>query len=213
MYHLIKCEELIPYHEGLQMQAEAYERVRNGESDGILFVLEHRPVYTIGARGGWNNLLCSEQTLLERGIDVVQVDRGGNITFHGPGQVVAYPVFDLSKLRKSARWYVSSLEQAVIDVLKQYGLEGSRKPEYQGVWIEDRKISAVGVRLKRWISTHGLSLNVTVDKSYFDLMNPCGITEFGITSMEDHRDPIDIDQVKEQLVQSFEDVFQIRFEA
>lgn len=212
MYKLIKSNKLIKYKDGLQMQQIAFEKVRNEEYEGILIVLEHYPVYTIGTGGGWENLLCSREYLKEQGIDIVEINRGGNITFHGPGQVVAYPVFNLSRLKCDAHRYMESLEQAVINVLSEYGIEGSRKPEYKGVWINDKKVSAVGVHLKKWITSHGLSFNINVDKNFFYQINPCGITEFGIASLEDFAENVDIGDVKQKLVESFENVFDIRFE-
>ena len=140
-------------------------------------------------------------------------NRGGNITFHGPGQVVVYPIFNLLKLKYNAHNYINSLEQIVINILNEYGIEGSRKPEYRGVWVQDKKISAVGIHLKKWISSHGLSFNINVDKNYFNHINPCGITEFGIASLEDYIESVDIDDIKQKLVKSFENVFDIQFEA
>lgn len=213
MYKLIRSNELIKYRDGLQMQSTAFEQVKNGECEGVLILLEHYPVYTIGTGGGWDNLLCSKEYLEERRIDIVEINRGGNITFHGPGQIVAYPVFNLSKLGCDAHQYIASLEQVVINVLREYGLEGSKKPEYRGVWIDDKKIAAVGVHLKRWITSHGLSFNINVDKNYFNQINPCGITEFGIVSLEDHVKNINLNDVKQKVVKSFEDVFDVPFEA
>ncbi len=213
MYRLIVCDRFIKYKDGLQMQQSAFEKVRDGECEGVLIVLEHDPVYTIGTGGGLENLLCSREYLESQGIDIVEINRGGNITFHGPGQIVAYPVFNLSSMQRDAHWYIASLEQAVIDVLGEYGIEGTRKPEYRGVWIQDKKVSAVGVHLKKWITTHGLSFNVNVDKKYFNQINPCGITEFGIVSLEDYIEKINIADVKQKLVKSFENVFDIQFMA
>ena len=174
--------------------------------------MEHHPVYTVGTGGGLENLLCSEKFLKEQGVEVVKVSRGGDITFHGPGQVIAYPVFDLTKLKRDVHWYVDSIEQVVINVLKGYGIEGSRKPKYRGVWVKDEKISAVGISLKKWITSHGLSFNINVDKKWFGQINPCGITEFGITSLEDFKGNVNLADVKEKLVKSFEDVFDVQFE-
>lgn len=213
MYKLLNCDGLIKYEDGLQLQMTAYEQVKNGDFDGVLIVLEHHPVYTIGTGGGWENLLCTGEMLIEQGIDIVEINRGGNITFHGPGQIVAYPVFNLSKLKRDSHWFMDCLEQTVINVLGDYGVEGSRKPEYRGVWIKDKKISAAGVHFKRWITSHGLSLNICVDKKYFSQINPCGITEFGVASLEDYLGRVDIGGIREKLVKSFEEVFDIRFMA
>lgn len=212
MYQVINCHHLLKYNDGLIMQEKAFEKVRNNEYKGILFILEHHPVYTIGASGGLENILCSEEYLEKQGIDIFKIKRGGNITFHGPGQIVAYPVFNLASLKKDAHWYMGCLEDIVIEVLKQYGLLGYKKPQYRGAWINEKKICAVGVSLKKWITCHGLAFNVNVDKKYFSMINPCGITEFGVSSLEDYMQDVNISNVKEDLVQSFENVFNIKIE-
>jgi lipoyl(octanoyl) transferase len=213
MYKLIRCDELVKYKDGLQMQQIAFENVYKDKYDGVLIVLEHFPVYTLGTSGGWENILCSKENLEAQGIDIVEINRGGNVTFHGPGQIVAYPIFNLLKLKRDSHWFIESLEQVVINVLNEYGIIGSRKPEYRGVWVKDKKISAVGVHLKKWIATHGLSFNINVDKNYFNQINPCGITAFGISSMEDYVKGIDISSIKQKIVDSFQSVFDIKLEA
>lgn len=211
MYKLIKCSDYVKYEDGLKLQLDTFDRVKNREIEGALIILEHSPVFTIGTGGGWENLLCSRAELESGGIDIAEINRGGNITFHGPGQVVAYPIFNLNSLKCDAHGYIFTLEQLIINVLNEYGIEGFRKPEYKGVWIEDEKISAVGVHLKRWITTHGLSFNVNVDKRYFAKINPCGIKEFGICSLSDKIENIDIAAVKQKIVIQFEQIFNIKF--
>lgn len=147
-----------------------------------------------------------------QGIDIVKINRGGNVTFHGPGQIVAYPIFNLNYLNKDAHWYIDCLENVVINVLKEFGIAGTKKAQYRGTWVGENKISAVGVYLKNWITMHGLSFNINVDKEYFSWINPCGITEFGIASLEAYVENIDISKVKRQLVQSFEYIFNIELE-
>ncbi|MCG8484847.1 MAG: lipoyl(octanoyl) transferase LipB [Clostridia bacterium] len=212
MYKVIYCKEYVRYNDGLNMQQSARKKVLDGEYDGILFILEHAPVYTLGTGGGRENFLISEEELSEKGIDIVETKRGGNVTFHGPGQVVAYPIFNLKKLKQDAHWYIDCLEEVVIKTLEEYGIAGSRKSEYRGVWIDGLKISALGVHLKRWVTFHGLSFNVNVDKAYFNMINPCGITQYGISSLEDYTDSVEINKVKRQLVQNFEKVFHIKLE-
>lgn len=210
MYRFIDCSEPVSYKNGLVLQEIAFEKVRNREYDGILLILEHKPVYTIGTGGGWENILCPAAELEQKGIDIEEINRGGNITFHGPGQLVAYPIFNLEMLKKDVQWYVDSLEEAVIKTLGEYGLSGSRKPKYRGVWVEDEKISALGIYLKRWVSMHGLSFNVNVDKTYFNLINPCGIKEFGVACLSDYIEDIEITEVKKKLIRNFECVFEIK---
>lgn len=209
MYRLIMPESNVSYDVGLKMQQKAYELVAAGEYDGVIFILEHKPVFTVGANGGVENLLVSLEELNNKEIDLVKINRGGNITFHGPGQIVAYPILNLNRHYRDVHWYVSSLENVVIDTLSEYNIAGYKKPEYRGVWVDEKKISAVGVHLKKWISTHGLSLNVNVDKTYFKMINPCGITEFGVASIEDYQDNIKISDVKYKLIESFEKLFKI----
>lgn len=212
MYKVINCKKLVKYQDGLSMQRNAFEKVKNKEYKGIFFILEHYPVYTIGTNGGWENLLFSKEYLESKEIDIVKTNRGGNITFHGPGQIVAYPILDLTNLKRDAHWYIDCLEEVVIGVLKEYGIEGSRKSNYRGVWIEDKKIAALGVSLKEWITTHGLSININVDKKYYTMINPCGITEFGVSSLEDYIKNVNIISVKQKLISSLENVFEIQLD-
>ena len=204
---------LTKYEEGLRAQETAFQKVKSGAYKGILIILEHSPVYTIGSGGGWDNLLQTKEFFDSRGIDLVTINRGGNVTFHGPGQIVAYPIFDLKHLKQDTHWYIESLEDVVINVLSDYGIKGTRKPQYRGTWVGEQKISAVGVHVKQWITTHGLSFNINVDKEYFNWINPCGIKEFGITSLEDYVENIHMTCIKKQLIQSFEYVFQVQFAA
>ncbi len=212
MYKVIKCKEYIKYKDGLILQQRAFDKVIDGIYDGVLILLEHAPVFTIGTNGGLENFLISEEGLAAKGVDVVETKRGGNVTFHGPGQIVAYPIFSLEKLKKDAHWYMDCLEEVVIKTLSQYGVHGSKKPEYRGVWVGNCKISAVGVYLKKWTTFHGLSLNIDIDKEYFNMINPCGITEFGVSNLLDYVESIEMEKVKEQLVRDFQKVFEIELE-
>lgn len=212
IYKAINYKGFINYQEGLALQQAAFEEVLQGRYEGILMILEHSPVYTIGADGGWDNLLKTREFFESQGIDIVKINRGGNVTFHGPGQIVAYPIFDLKCLKKDIHWFIDCLENSVINVLAQYGIKGEKKPQYRGTWIGDKKISAVGVHVRKWIATHGLSFNINVSKEYFHWINPCGITGFGVTSLADYEEQIDLALVKSQLIQSFEQIFQIKLE-
>lgn len=212
MYKVIDFKEQVPYEQGYSLQLNAFEKVRKNVYAGILLILEHKPVYTIGSNGGWDNFLCSKEDLKNQGIDIVPINRGGNITFHGSGQIVVYPIFNLNRLKKDIHWYIDCLEDIIIHVLKDYGIEGNKKPQYRGVWINDKKIAAIGVHVKRWITLHGLSFNINIDKKYFQMINPCGITEFGISALEDYIEDIDINDVKQKLINGFEHVFNIKFE-
>lgn len=212
MYELLWYQEPVAYKDALEMQQTAFERVKNKECSGVVFILQHKPIYTIGTSGGWQNILQSREFLEREGIDIIEVSRGGNITFHGPGQIIIYPILDLTLLKRDTHWYVQCLEEVIIKVLQKYRISGSRKPEYRGVWVGDKKICAVGVSIKHWITQHGLSFNINVDKKYFGWINPCGITEFGITSLEDYVYDINYEKLILQIKGCLENVLQIKFE-
>ncbi|HON28875.1 MAG TPA: lipoyl(octanoyl) transferase LipB [Mesotoga infera] len=205
---VFRLEGVASYSEGLILQERALERVKSCEIDGVFILLEHRPVITTGRSSGIENLLVSENELRRLNIELYQSSRGGNITYHGPGQIVGYPVLDLSRWRKNLPWYVSCLEELIIMVLKDYGIEAGRKPSYRGVWVGDTKIAAVGIAVKRWLTMHGFALNVTVNKEHFELITPCGISEFSISSINDFVDHIVFDEVVDRVKERFATVFE-----
>lgn len=209
MFAVIRFNRFIEYENGLELQKKAFELVREDKFEGILLVLEHAPVLTIGSNGGANNILESSEALADKNIGVYETRRGGNVTFHGPGQIIAYPIFNLEKLNKDAHWFMDCMESTAIKTLAKYNLQASKKPKYRGVWVGDEKIVAVGLQIRKWITMHGMALNVNVDKRYFDMINPCGITEFGVASLEDFKPDADIESVKTELIRSFENVFNI----
>ena len=179
---------LMPYRQAWALQERAHEQVLAGGEERVLFV-EHPPVITFGRRPGVSrNLLASDEQLAKLGVEVVQSDRGGDITFHGPGQLVAYPIIRLNDHGLSVGAYVHGLERAVIATLADFGIPARADPSAVGVWAVDRgieaKICAFGVRIKRGVSLHGLALNVTTDLRYFDLIVPCGLTGRTVTSMQ-----------------------------
>jgi lipoyl(octanoyl) transferase len=175
---------LVNYDTGLVLQNEARSLVESGRYDGILILLEHPAVVTIGRGGGDENLVAHPAWFQAKGIAVAHTDRGGNVTGHNPGQLVGYPIFNLAKWRQDVHWYVHTLEEAVIRTLARYGLKAGRKAKYTGVWLADDKIAAIGVSVRRWITGHGLALNVANDLALFDAIVPCGISEFGVTSLQ-----------------------------
>ena len=175
------------YRDAWKIQEDAHAQVLAGGEEQLLFV-EHPPVITFGRRAGVaRNLLASDEQLAKLGVEVVQSDRGGDITFHGPGQIVAYPILRLNDHGFSVGGYVHALEQAVIDTLAEFGIAATTDKSAVGVWTEDAghlaKICAIGVRIKRGVSLHGLALNVESDLSYFNLIIPCGLVGRPITSM------------------------------
>jgi lipoyl(octanoyl) transferase len=203
---------VVPYLEGKEIQLKAFEKVKKEETDGILILLQHKPVYTIGVSGGYDEDILVPIDYIKEKAELYKVERGGKITFHGPGQVVAYPIFNLAKWQKDVHLFVHNLEEAVIRLLREYGIIAGRKEKYTGVWVGDEKICAIGIAVKRWITWHGIALNVNTDLSYFGLINACGITEFGVTSMKKLGIEVEIEEVMDRLVDKFEEVFEIKFE-
>lgn len=170
-----------------------------------LLWVEHPPVFTLGKSGKMEHLLVDKEALAEKGIEFYQTNRGGDITFHGPGQLVVYPIIDLDNFFTDIHKYLRFLEEAVIETLKEYGLNGSRSQGETGVWLEvgtpfARKICAMGVRASRWVTMHGLAFNINTDLSYFDHIVPCGIQGKGVTSLsKELRREIGLEEVKEKL--------------
>jgi lipoyl(octanoyl) transferase len=169
----------------LELQKQLVARRRAGEIGDTLLLLEHPHVITLGTAARRDNILigADEERLL--GIDVFETGRGGDVTYHGPGQLVGYPILDLKPDRCDLHRYVRDLEQLLIDTLATFGIAAGRKPGLTGVWVEDAKIAAIGVRVSSgWITSHGFALNVTTDLSYFGSIVPCGIRDYGVTSMQ-----------------------------
>ena len=169
------------YQEVWDLQKDFQKKRIEKRLDDTLILVEHEPVYTLGKNANKNHLLQSR----DRSINVYDIERGGDITFHGPGQLVGYPIIDLSYYRRSVSWYMLRLEQLAIDVLKDFGISASRIKGLTGVWVGEEKIAAQGVRISRWVTMHGFSLNVNPDLSFYDGIIPCGIFDHGITSMEE----------------------------
>ena len=177
---------LVSYEVGLAWQRAAAAALRAGDSPGAreaLAVLEHAPVYTLGARGDARHVLATPEALAARGARVVTTDRGGDVTFHGPGQIVVYPVLDVRARGLGPGAYVRALEGAVIAALGRWGVAGERVPGRPGVWVAGAKVAAVGVRIRDGVSTHGLALNVSTELRWFEAIVPCGIADAGVTSL------------------------------
>ena len=174
---------LIEYLTAFDWQRRRAGSVREGRSSECLALLEHPPVYTMGARGGRKNLLAPSELLEARGARIVDVDRGGDITFHGPGQLIAYPILNIRKRRIPPTDYVRSLESTLIRTLDSFGIAGSRMKGKPGIWVGGAKIAALGVRIQRGVTSHGIALNVTTDLSWFDAIVPCGLPDAPVTSI------------------------------
>ncbi len=175
----------VPYREALARQRAAADARARGEIGDSLFLVEHEPVLTMGRSGRASNLRADAEELRRRGIDVVEVERGGDVTYHGPGQIVGYPVVALADLPggRDLHRYLRDLEEALIRALSAFGLDAGRRPPYTGVWVGEQKIAAIGVAVRRWVSFHGFALNHDPDLDHFHLIHPCGIRHLGVTSM------------------------------
>jgi len=172
----------IGYGEALALQKELVEKRKRGLIPDQLLIVEHPHVITLGRNGRMNNLLASEEVLRRAGIEFHPTDRGGDITYHGPGQVVGYPIFDLREWKRDVVAYVRTLEQVILDALAEFGIEAGRVPGCTGVWVDGKKVAAIGVHISRWVTSHGFALNHTTDLTYFQYIVPCGLTK-PVTSM------------------------------
>jgi lipoyl(octanoyl) transferase len=175
---------LRPYREVWDLQKRVMSWMREGRIPHTVLLVEHPPVYTIGRSGSPSNMLLSESARADVGAEFIRVDRGGDITFHGPGQLVCYPILDLSAWRWGAVDYVRALEQLLIELAGTYGVRAERVPGRVGVWTSAGKVAAIGVRISRGVTSHGFALNVTTDLSYFGSIIPCGISDAPVTSLE-----------------------------
>jgi lipoyl(octanoyl) transferase len=167
---------VVEYGRALDAQRALVEKRKRGEAPDQLLIVEHPHVITLGRNGRRENLLASEEALRRAGVSFFPTDRGGDITYHGPGQVVGYPIVDLRGWKKDVVAYVRAIEQVLMDALADFGIQAGRWPGHTGVWVEGRKIAAIGVHISRWVTSHGFALNVTTDLSYFQYIVPCGLT-------------------------------------
>ena len=197
---------LMSYQKVLDIQKESQARRLKGEIKDTIILVEHDPVYTFGKNANEDHLLQNR----DESVDVYKTERGGDITFHGPGQLVCYPIIDLSNYQKSVTWYMRILEQITIDVLEQFNIIAKRIQGLTGVWVGDEKIAAQGVRISRWVTMHGFALNVNPDLKFYDGIIPCGIFDHGVTSMEELLgETQQIDLVKDKVVEVFCQYFNV----
>lgn len=186
------------------LQKEMQQQRINGNIEDTLILVEHDPVYTLGKNANEDHLLQSR----DESVDVFNIERGGDITFHGPGQLVGYPILDLSNYKKSVSWYMRTLEQVLIDTLIEFKITAHRNDGLTGVWVGDEKIAALGVRISRWVTMHGFALNVNPDLSFYDGIIPCGIFDHGVTSMEQLLgETQNSDNVKNMVIEKFNKYF------
>jgi lipoate-protein ligase B len=202
----------VPYGEALELQRSiAKDRISGAIPQDVLLLLEHPPVVTLGRSSKEKHLMASPEFLRTRGVEVFDVERGGDVTFHGPGQLVGYPIIDLKRHRLDLHWYLRRIEQALIDTLADYDIPGERNPAFTGVWTRGKKIASIGVHARDWVTWHGFALNVTTDLSFFDLIVPCGIPGVVMTSIARELGAEDVSgqDVRERVTAKFADVFDL----
>ena len=204
----------IPYLEVLNLQNHLHERKVKGEILDTLLLLEHLHVITIGKSGNEKNILFPKKLLNQKGIEVVHIKRGGDVTYHGPGQIVGYPLFNILNHGKGVKDFVTKVEEVFIHLLhKYYSIEAHRDSQYTGVWVGNEKITAMGFEIRKYVSMHGFAFNVNTDLSQFRWINPCGIIGKGVTSLAKLTgNEMNMNQVYKQVINSFEQVFQHQFD-
>ncbi len=198
----------VPYEKAWGFQKALAESRRRGEIGDSLVFVEHLPVLTLGR--GWKrqNVLADAHVLKARGVEVFEVERGGDVTYHGPGQVVGYPIVNLADRGWDLHRYLRDLEEVIIRVVDSYGLEAGRKEGLTGVWVEEEKVCAFGVAVRSWVTYHGFALNVNTDLSFFNLIHPCGIQDKGVTSLAKLLGHwVDPEEVKARIAEAFAQVF------
>ncbi len=197
---------LVPYKYALDLQMRLLEKRKNDEIGDTLLLLEHPPTFTIGRKGDKGHLLINERYLSERGIHFEEISRGGDITFHGPGQLVGYPILDLNTKGRDVHKYLRGLEEFIVSLLADFDISANRIEGLTGVWVDGHKIASIGVGVKRWITYHGFALNVNTDLSYFDMIVPCGIPDVKMASIAGSlgvKEDIDMEDVEEVAIRSF----------
>ena len=198
---------IVSYADGLALQEEAIAKCAGGEPDQLL-LLEHPHVFTLGRGASDQNILATPAELDSDSIEVHHIGRGGDVTYHGPGQLVGYPIVNLRPDRCDVHRYVRDLEEVLIRTIAEFGIEGSRIKGLTGVWVGDEKIAAIGVRIARWITSHGFALNVATDLDYFNMIVPCGIRDKGVTSLSKILgEPVRLETAAEILMKHFAVVF------
>ena len=206
--HAVFFREPVEYESALALQMKICELKKRGMPEDFLLLLEHPPVITLGRNGNWHNLVVSEEMLQDRGVTRFQADRGGDITFHGPGQLIGYPLLKLEAREKDVHRYMRNLEETVIRTAGDFGSEARREGNLTGVWTDSGKICAMGVHISRWITRHGLALNVNTDLSFYELIVPCGLVGKPVSSMQAVLGrKLDLGNVSRKLAEHFGRVF------
>ncbi|MGD2217006.1 MAG: lipoyl(octanoyl) transferase LipB [Gemmatimonadales bacterium] len=206
---LIRLEGLTDYGEALELQRRLARARATGEiADDLLILLEHPRVITLGRGARESNIIATAEALAGSQVELHEVERGGDVTYHGPGQLVGYPIVDLTRHRRDLHWYLRQLEEVLLRALSAFGVSGVRVPGFTGVWVEDRKIASIGVHVTRWVTFHGFALNVCTDLADFDLIVPCGIEAVQMTTLEREAGRAhSVDGVARQVANSFGEIF------
>lgn len=203
----------IEYKKAWDLQTRLHQARLEGRVEDLLILTEHPHTYTIGKAGGENHLLTDETALHAQGISVFRIDRGGDITYHGPGQLVGYPILDLHKYYLDLHRFLRDIEEVLIQTLSEYGIAAGRVKGLTGVWVDGAKIAAIGVKVSRWITMHGFALNAHTDLSYFGHIVPCGIVDKPVTSMKKLLgSPIDMMELQNRIASKFVQIFEIDFQ-
>lgn len=215
---VIYCDlDTIDYKEAWDLQKKIHQLRVENKIDDIFFMLEHPHTYTLGKTADKQNLISDEKYLSKNKISVYDIDRGGDITYHGPGQIVGYPIISLTNWQQDTHKYLRAIEEVILQVCGDYSLMGSRVDKYTGVWIEDRKICAIGIKVSRWITMHGFAFNVNTDLELFNGIIPCGISDKAVTSLSiELKRETKTSEVKEKIIHHFSNIFnydQIEFKS
>jgi lipoyl(octanoyl) transferase len=208
---MIKVKDLglMPYQEAWDYQKKlVFTKLENEQLDDFLLLVEHPPVYTLGTGSSLNNLKFD---LNNSAYEIHRTERGGEVTYHCPGQIVAYPILNLSNYQKDLHWYLRQLEEVTIQLLAKYNLKAERIEGLTGVWINNSKISAIGIKVKRWVTMHGFSLNVCCDLTGFEKIIPCGIKDKSVINLDKLINNVNLEEVKQDLIKTFLQVFTISF--
>ena len=207
---LVYCDlGLIDYKDAWDIQKSVHQLRAENKIDDVLFLLEHPHTYTLGKTADKENLVGDKKYLDENNISVYDIDRGGDITYHGPGQIVGYPIISLTNWKQDTHKYLRAIEEVILRVCTEYNLTGSRVEKYTGVWIENRKICAIGIKVSRWITMHGFAFNVNTDLKLFKGIIPCGISDKEVTSLNrELNKEIRLNDIKEKIINHFDDIFE-----
>lgn len=201
------------YREALALQEKLLNIRQQGRISDVLLLVEHPPVLTLGRRGKYHNILLPVDELRKRGINIYEVNRGGDVTYHGPGQLVGYPIMDLKQHGADIKSFIWNLEEVFIRLLKeQYGITADRdEKKYTGVWVENQKITAIGIAVNRWVAMHGCAFNINTNLEHFQWINPCGITDKGVTSLAQLTgSTCDFEKVTAQVVEYFAEIYEVK---